>query len=80
MSLRSVLHFLRYVDKDLLRCDLILTHVFFFLSFFLFQDLFPQNKNVPQLFKPITIRNMTFPNRIFVAPMCMYSKFHRIKA
>ncbi|TFY83786.1 hypothetical protein EWM64_g219 [Hericium alpestre] len=28
---------------------------------------------VPPLFKPLTIRNETFKNRIFVSPMCQYS-------
>lgn len=27
----------------------------------------------PKLFTPLTIRGVTFPNRIFVAPMCQYS-------
>ncbi|GMK54448.1 hypothetical protein CspeluHIS016_0110340 [Cutaneotrichosporon spelunceum] len=35
--------------------------------------LFPQNKNVPKLFEPITIRGVSWPNRMWVAPMCMYS-------
>ncbi|KAG4067786.1 hypothetical protein HA402_010472 [Bradysia odoriphaga] len=30
-------------------------------------------KTVPKLFTPFTIREQTFPNRILVAPMCMYS-------
>jgi len=30
-------------------------------------------RDQPLLFKPITIRGVTFPNRIFVAPMCQYS-------
>jgi hypothetical protein len=34
---------------------------------------FPQNEDLPALFKPLTLRNITFPNRIFVAPMCQYS-------
>jgi 2,4-dienoyl-CoA reductase-like NADH-dependent reductase (Old Yellow Enzyme family) len=34
---------------------------------------FPQNEDLPALFKPLTLRNVTFPNRIFVAPMCQYS-------
>ncbi|RDW57322.1 NADPH dehydrogenase [Coleophoma crateriformis] len=28
---------------------------------------------IPNLFKPLTIRGTTFPNRAWVAPMCMYS-------
>jgi hypothetical protein len=32
---------------------------------------FPQNKNVPKLFEPITIRGVTWPHRMWVAPMCM---------
>lgn len=27
----------------------------------------------PTLFTPLKIRDVTFPNRIWVAPMCMYS-------
>lgn len=34
-------------------------------------ELFPQNKNVPKLFEPITIRGVTWPHRMWVAPMCM---------
>jgi hypothetical protein len=45
------------------------------LDLVILQDIFPQNKKIPELFKPIIIRNMTFPNRIFVSPMCMYSEF-----
>lgn len=30
------------------------------------QKKFPQNRNIPPLFRPITIRGVTFPNRIFV--------------
>src|SRR5690606_27875326 len=26
-----------------------------------------------KLFEPLTLRSVTFPNRIFVAPMCQYS-------
>lgn len=32
---------------------------------------FPQNANPPELFKPLTIRGVTFQNRMWVAPMCM---------
>jgi 2,4-dienoyl-CoA reductase-like NADH-dependent reductase (Old Yellow Enzyme family) len=31
------------------------------------------NTNQPKLFEPLTIRNTTFKNRIFISPMCMYS-------
>ncbi|TGO57671.1 hypothetical protein BCON_0063g00280 [Botryotinia convoluta] len=31
------------------------------------------SKDPPTLFSPLTIRNVTFQNRIWVAPMCMYS-------
>jgi 2,4-dienoyl-CoA reductase-like NADH-dependent reductase (Old Yellow Enzyme family) len=34
---------------------------------------FPRNKDLPPLFTPLTIRGVTFPNRIFVSPMCQYS-------
>ncbi|KAH9858024.1 FMN-linked oxidoreductase [Lenzites betulinus] len=37
------------------------------------KDKFPQNANLPELFKPLTIRDVTFKNRIFVSPMCQYS-------
>ncbi|VDB91869.1 unnamed protein product [Peniophora sp. CBMAI 1063] len=36
-------------------------------------ETYPQNRNVPHLFRPITLRGVTFPNRIFVSPMCQYS-------
>ncbi|KAF9245771.1 hypothetical protein BU15DRAFT_85464 [Melanogaster broomeanus] len=36
-------------------------------------DIFVQNKELPLLFQPITIKNVTFKNRIWVAPMCQYS-------
>ncbi|TCD69519.1 hypothetical protein EIP91_007449 [Steccherinum ochraceum] len=32
-----------------------------------------QSKPIPELFKPITIRGVTFHNRIFVSPMAQYS-------
>ncbi|TCD65223.1 hypothetical protein EIP91_002970 [Steccherinum ochraceum] len=32
-----------------------------------------EGKAVPKIFQPITIRGVTFPNRIWVAPMDMYS-------
>src|SRR5688572_32831694 len=28
---------------------------------------------MPHLFEPFTLRGVTFPNRIFVSPMCQYS-------
>ena len=28
---------------------------------------------MPHLFEPLTIRSVTFPNRVFVSPMCEYS-------
>ncbi|KAI0082093.1 FMN-linked oxidoreductase [Panus rudis PR-1116 ss-1] len=34
---------------------------------------FPQNAQIPKLFEPLTIRGVTFKNRIFVSPMCQYS-------
>jgi len=36
-------------------------------------SIYKKNETPPALFKPITIRGVTFKNRIFVAPMCMYS-------
>eukprot|EP00742_Colponemidia_sp_Colp-10_P003397 GILJ01003617.1.p1 GENE.GILJ01003617.1~~GILJ01003617.1.p1 ORF type:complete len:419 (-),score=66.78 GILJ01003617.1:154-1410(-) len=33
----------------------------------------PDDKEVPLLFQPLTIRGVTFKNRIFVSPMCTYS-------
>ncbi|KAI0030498.1 FMN-linked oxidoreductase [Vararia minispora EC-137] len=36
-------------------------------------DAYPQNKELPPLFQPLTIRGMTIPNRIIVSPMCQYS-------
>ncbi|KAI9152476.1 hypothetical protein H9P43_009267 [Blastocladiella emersonii ATCC 22665] len=30
-------------------------------------------KTLPALFRPIKVRDVEFPNRIFVSPMCMYS-------
>ncbi|KAH8119859.1 FMN-linked oxidoreductase [Phellopilus nigrolimitatus] len=35
--------------------------------------VYPQNKKIPKLFEPITIRDITFKNRIFVSLMCQYS-------
>ncbi|KAF8599439.1 FMN-linked oxidoreductase [Ceratobasidium sp. AG-I] len=37
------------------------------------KDDYPQNKYIPKLFQPLTIRNTTFKNRIWVSPMCQYS-------
>ena len=37
------------------------------------QALNPTDPKTPTLFRPLTIRDVTFKNRIFVAPMCMYS-------
>ncbi|CDO75518.1 hypothetical protein BN946_scf184935.g54 [Trametes cinnabarina] len=37
------------------------------------KDLYPQNADLPELFKPLTLRGTTFNNRIFVSPMCQYS-------
>ncbi|KIP10149.1 hypothetical protein PHLGIDRAFT_28664 [Phlebiopsis gigantea 11061_1 CR5-6] len=34
---------------------------------------YPQNTKIPKLFQPLTIRDTTFKNRIWVAPMCQYS-------
>ncbi len=33
------------------------------------QDVYPQNAEVPNLFKPITLRGVTFKNRIFVVSL-----------
>ncbi|KAG9070429.1 hypothetical protein KI688_007965 [Linnemannia hyalina] len=33
----------------------------------------PSADNIPLLFHPFTIKDLTIPNRIVVAPMCMYS-------
>lgn len=33
----------------------------------------PKNATIPKLFQPLTIRGVTFQNRIFVSPMCQYS-------
>jgi len=34
---------------------------------------YPQNEKRPKLFEPLTIRNVTYKNRIWVSPMCQYS-------
>ncbi|RXK36413.1 oxidoreductase [Tremella mesenterica] len=36
-------------------------------------EKFPQNAEPPKLFEPLTIRGVTFHNRAWVAPMCVYS-------
>ncbi|KAF9225430.1 FMN-linked oxidoreductase [Gyrodon lividus] len=36
-------------------------------------DIFTQNKELPLLFQPLMIKNVTFKNRIWVSPMCQYS-------
>ncbi|KIJ66308.1 hypothetical protein HYDPIDRAFT_109302 [Hydnomerulius pinastri MD-312] len=36
-------------------------------------DIFTQNKELPLLFQPLTIKGVTFKNRIWVSPMCQYS-------
>ncbi|KIJ29354.1 hypothetical protein M422DRAFT_36991, partial [Sphaerobolus stellatus SS14] len=36
-------------------------------------DVYSKNENPPPLFEPITLKDVTFKNRIFVSPMCMYS-------
>ncbi|KAF6764259.1 NADH:flavin oxidoreductase/NADH oxidase [Ephemerocybe angulata] len=33
----------------------------------------PSGKDVPTLFQPLTIRGVTFQNRIFLSPLCQYS-------
>lgn len=30
----------------------------------------PQNKTLPKLFEPLSIRGVEWPNRMWVAPMC----------
>ncbi|KAH7886137.1 NADH:flavin oxidoreductase 2 [Phlebopus sp. FC_14] len=36
-------------------------------------ETFPQNEELPLLFRPLKIKDATFKNRIWVAPMCQYS-------
>ncbi|KAK7695166.1 hypothetical protein QCA50_002356 [Cerrena zonata] len=36
-------------------------------------DKYPHNAALPKLFEPLTVRGVTFRNRIFVSPMCQYS-------
>ncbi|GBE77697.1 Putative NADPH dehydrogenase [Sparassis crispa] len=37
------------------------------------ESIYPQNATIPALFQPLSIKGITFKNRIFVAPMCQYS-------
>ncbi|KAI0727803.1 hypothetical protein C8Q72DRAFT_886021 [Fomitopsis betulina] len=37
------------------------------------ESVYPQNSQLPILFQPLTIKGVTFKNRIFVSPMCQYS-------
>ncbi|CAE7204298.1 unnamed protein product, partial [Rhizoctonia solani] len=37
------------------------------------EEEYPQNKDIPKLFQPLTIRGVEFKNRIWVSPMCLYS-------
>ncbi|KAI0639578.1 FMN-linked oxidoreductase [Trametes polyzona] len=37
------------------------------------KDVYPQNAELPVLFQPLSIRGVTFNNRILVSPMCQYS-------
>ncbi|KAI1756408.1 hypothetical protein F4782DRAFT_486106 [Xylaria castorea] len=32
-----------------------------------------ENGSIPKLFTPLTLRGVTFPNRLFLAPLCQYS-------
>ena len=41
------------------------------------QDEHPHNANPPNLFKPITIRNVTFPNRVFLVCMLAVALLHK---
>ncbi|KDQ63292.1 hypothetical protein JAAARDRAFT_29310 [Jaapia argillacea MUCL 33604] len=36
-------------------------------------ELYARNKDLPKLFQPLTLKGVTFKNRIFVSPMCQYS-------
>ncbi|KAH8099257.1 hypothetical protein BXZ70DRAFT_287648 [Cristinia sonorae] len=36
-------------------------------------NTFPQNEVLPKLFQPLSIKGVTFKNRIWVSPMCQYS-------
>ncbi|EPQ60402.1 NADH flavin oxidoreductase 1 [Gloeophyllum trabeum ATCC 11539] len=37
------------------------------------QQVYAPNAALPKLFQPLTLRGVTFHNRIFVSPMCQYS-------
>ncbi|KAI9065907.1 FMN-linked oxidoreductase [Trametes sanguinea] len=37
------------------------------------KEVYPQNDKLPHLFRPITLRGVTFKNRIFLSPMCQFS-------
>jgi len=37
------------------------------------EEGWPQNKELPKLFQPLKIRDVTFKNRIWASPMCQYS-------
>ncbi|KAI0347763.1 FMN-linked oxidoreductase [Trametopsis cervina] len=37
------------------------------------KSLYPQNAKIPLLFQPLTLRGVTFKNRIWASPMCQYS-------
>ncbi|KAK5057841.1 hypothetical protein LTR84_011842 [Exophiala bonariae] len=32
-----------------------------------------ESEHIPKLFQPLTIRGVTFPNRLFLSPLCQYS-------
>lgn len=62
-----MLHILPYVHRVLRSLECPITT----LSFL--QSDFPQNKTLPKLFQPITIRGCTFKNRAWMAAMCQFS-------
>ncbi|KAI0697546.1 FMN-linked oxidoreductase [Cytidiella melzeri] len=37
------------------------------------ESVYPQNAKIPLLFQPLTLRGVTFKNRIWASPMCQYS-------
>jgi len=37
------------------------------------ESVYPKNAKLPALFQPLSLRGVTFKNRIFVSPMCQYS-------